>query len=157
MSVCDLLAKQSYCERAQMGSVIIVDEKTLITGYNGTLEGFENKCDDISLVCNVCNVVVNPDEYIEGEKHCKKGYVEKRPKTNGNVIHAETNAILHAGNSGIKIVDKTITMTTSPCQTCANNIVKAKLKKVIFGNYHDDLSGLATLIKAGVEVYHYMV
>lgn len=155
MKWCDDLAELSYCERAKMGAIIMIDEKTFITGYNGTLEGFENKCDDISLVCNICNIAVDPDDYVEGEKHCKTGYIEKRPKSNLNVVHAETNAILHAGVNGMSVVGKTMFMTTSPCITCANNIVKAKLGKIIYKNEHDDLRGLETLRKANVTVVRY--
>lgn len=155
MGMCGDLAKQSYCERSQMGAVIMVDDKTFVTGYNGTLEGFENKCDEVSLVCNVCNVAVDPNDYVEGEQHCKRGFIEKRPKSTLNVIHAETNAIFHAGINGISVVGKTMCMTTSPCATCANNIVKVKIGMIIFSNYHDDLRGLETLIRAGVKVIKY--
>jgi len=155
MKWCKDLAGMSYCERSQMGAIIAIDEKTFITGYNGTLEGFENKCDEMALVCNVCNVAVDPNDYIEGEKHCKKGWVEKRPKSTLNVIHAETNALFHANVNGISVVGKTMYMTTSPCVTCANNIVKAKIGMIIYENEHDDLRGLETLRKAGVKVVKY--
>lgn len=155
MRLCYDLADMSTCKRAKMGAVIAIDEATFITGYNGTVKGFPNECDEESLVCDVCNVTVDENEYKEGDKHCKHGIVIKRPKTIHTVIHAETNAIIRAGRHGIKIEGKTIYMTTSPCVNCANNIIQAGLSRVIFDKYHDDLRGIDILKQAGIEVIKY--
>lgn len=156
MELCALLAAKSTCNRSKMGAVIAIDEATFITGYNGTLKGFPNDCDDEALVCDVCNVPVDETQYVVGEKHCKQGVIEKRPKSNINVVHAETNAILRAAKNGISVVGKTMYMTTSPCVTCANNIVQSGISRIIYAEEHDDLTGLDILQKAGVLVYKYV-
>lgn len=155
MELCALLAAKSTCNRAKMGAVIAIDEATFITGYNGTLKGFPNNCDDEALVCSVCNVPVDETQYVVGEKHCKKGFIEKRPKSNTSVVHAETNAILRAAKHGISVVGKTMYMTTSPCPTCANNIVQSGISRIVYADEHDDLGGLNTLRKAGVAIVKY--
>jgi len=156
MELVDILANKSTCQRAKMGAVIVIDDGIFITGYNGTLKGFPNNCDDISLVCTVCNIVVDPSDYNEGDQHCKKGYIEKRPKSNTNVVHAEVNSIYKAAKYGICIKDRPMYMTTSPCVNCANAIVQAGISKVIYKHDHDDLRGIDTLRKAGIEVIKYI-
>lgn len=43
------LAKQisnaSYCKRAKVGAIIVKDDNIISFGYNGTISGFENKCE----------------------------------------------------------------------------------------------------------------
>lgn len=156
IKMCYTLAEMSTCNRAKMGAIIALDEATFVTGYNGTLKGFPNNCDDVSHVCDVCNIAVDSNLYKVGEKHCKTGYVTIRPKSNLSVIHAETNAILRAAKLGIAIQGKTMYMTTSPCVTCANNIVQAGITRIVYAEEHDDLRGLDILKQAGVEIIKYI-
>jgi len=41
-----LASKQSYCKRNKVGAVLALDGRTLVDGYNGTLSGFDNRCED---------------------------------------------------------------------------------------------------------------
>ena len=62
--------KLSYCERKQVGAIIVKDRMIISDGYNGTPTGFENFCED------------------------DNGY------TKWYVLHAEANAIVNTlGNS----------------------------------------------------------
>ena len=38
-------AKQSYCQRAKVGALIVKDNMIISDGYNGTPSGFENSCE----------------------------------------------------------------------------------------------------------------
>ena len=38
--------KLSYCERKQVGAIIVKDRMIISDGYNGTPTGFENVCED---------------------------------------------------------------------------------------------------------------
>ena len=38
--------KLSYCERKQVGAIIVKDRMIISDGYNGTPTGFENICED---------------------------------------------------------------------------------------------------------------
>lgn len=157
MKWCYDVAELSCCERTKVGAVIIVNNNTFITGYNGTLPGYENKCDKISLVCTECNIPVDPADYIVGEKHCKKGIIVERPKTNIYTLHAEDNSISNASLTGVSVVGSVMCVTTSPCVNCAMRIIRAKIGTVIFDKYHDDLRGLELLEKAeGINVYKYI-
>lgn len=39
-------SENSYCERRQVGALIVKDKSIISDGYNGTPSGFENLCED---------------------------------------------------------------------------------------------------------------
>ena len=39
-------AENSYCQRRQVGALIVKDKMIISDGYNGTPVGFENVCED---------------------------------------------------------------------------------------------------------------
>ena len=39
-------AENSYCERRQVGALLVKDGSIISDGYNGTPSGFENICED---------------------------------------------------------------------------------------------------------------
>ncbi|MDL1979367.1 MAG: dCMP deaminase family protein [Deltaproteobacteria bacterium] len=50
----------------------------------------------------------------------------------GRVVHAEMEAILSCGRSGISCVDGTLYCTTFPCHNCAKHIIAAGIKRVVY-------------------------
>lgn len=117
-------AKLSYCERKQVGAIIVKDKMIISDGYNGTPTGFENICED--------------DE----------GY------TKWYVLHAEANAILKVASSTQSCAGATLYITLSPCKECSKLIHQAGIKRVVFNEAYKDDSGLKFLTKAGVEIVH---
>ena len=39
-------SENSYCQRRQVGALIVKDKSIISDGYNGTPSGFENRCED---------------------------------------------------------------------------------------------------------------
>lgn len=39
-------AENSYCQRRQVGALVVKDNRIISDGYNGTPSGFENVCED---------------------------------------------------------------------------------------------------------------
>ncbi len=115
-------AKLSYCQRRQVGSLIVKDRMIISDGYNGTPSGFENICED--------------DE----------GY------TKWYVLHAEANAILKVAGSTHSCKDATLYLTMSPCQNCSKLIHQAGIKRLVYKERYKDDSGLQFLSRAGVEI-----
>ena len=115
-------AKLSYCERRQVGSLIVKDRMIISDGYNGTPSGFENICED--------------DE----------GY------TKWYVLHAEANAILKVAGSTHSCKGATLYLTMSPCKDCSKLIHQAGIKRLVYIEGYKDDSGLKFLEKAGVEI-----
>lgn len=46
MRIAWIFAGQSYCKRRQVGAVLVKDNRILATGYNGTLSGRKNDCEE---------------------------------------------------------------------------------------------------------------
>lgn len=115
-------ARLSYCQRRQVGALIVKDRMIISDGYNGTPSGFENICED--------------DE----------GY------TKWYVLHAEANAILKIAGSTHSCKDATLYLTMSPCKDCSKLIHQAGIKRLVYLERYKDDNGLQFLKKAGVEI-----
>ena len=114
----------SYCERKQVGALIVKGKMIISDGYNGTPSGFENIC--------------------ETENGDTKWYV----------LHAEANAILKVAKSSQSTEGATLYQTLSPCKDCSKLIYQSGIKRVVFIKKYKDTEGIDFLIKAGVEVSH---
>ena len=117
-------AKLSYCERKQVGAIIVKDRMIISDGFNGAPTGFENSCED------------------------------KEGNTKWYVLHAEANAILKVASSTQSCKDSTLYITLSPCKECSKLIHQSGIKRVVYANAYKDETGLEFLEKAGVELTH---
>jgi dCMP deaminase len=117
-------SKLSYCERKQVGALIVKDRMIISDGFNGTPTGFENPCED------------------------------KEGNTKWYVLHAEANAILKVAASTQSCKDSTLYITMSPCKECSKLIHQSGIKRVVYANAYKDEMGLEFLEKAGVELTH---
>lgn len=115
-------SKLSYCQRKQVGAIIVRDRMIISDGYNGTPSGFENCCED--------------DEGL----------------TKWYVLHAEANAISKVARSTQSCENATLYITLSPCRECSKLIHQSGIKRVVYQKGYRDTSGIDFLIKAGVEV-----
>ncbi|NND15834.1 MAG: dCMP deaminase family protein [Eudoraea sp.] len=116
--------KLSYCERRQVGAIVVKDRMIISDGYNGTPTGFENFCED--------------DE----------GY------TKWYVLHAEANAISKLAASTQSCVGATLYITMSPCKECSKLIHQSGITRVVYQEAYKDGSGLEFLERAGVSLSH---
>lgn len=116
--------KLSYCERRQVGAIVVKDRMIISDGYNGTPTGFENICED--------------DE----------GY------TKWYVLHAEANAISKLASATQSSVGATLYITLSPCRECSKLIHQSGIKRVVYQEAYKDGSGLEFLERAGVSLTH---
>ena len=115
-------SKLSYCQRRQVGALIVKGRSIISDGYNGTPSGFENFCED------------------------EEGY------TKWYVLHAEANAILKVASTTQSCEGATLYLTMSPCRECSKLIHQAGIRRVVYTSEYKDLSGVEFLRKAGVEV-----
>ena len=117
-------AKLSYCNRKQVGSLIVKDNAIISDGYNGTPSGYLNECEDE-----------------EGD-------------TQWYVLHAEANAILKVAKSNQSSEGATLYITLSPCKECSKLIIQSGIKRVVYRNKYKDTSGVDFLEEYGIEVVH---
>jgi deoxycytidylate deaminase len=77
-------------------------------------------------------------------------FYSDRLKRVSHIIHAETNALAYVrrGAAGL------IAVTLAPCAGCARAIVASAIPKVIYGEVHQDPTGIDILHFYGVEVLY---
>ena len=115
-------AENSYCQRRQVGALIVKDKMIISDGYNGTPSGFENVCED--------------------ENNVTKPYV----------LHAEANAITKVAASSNSSKDATIYVTSAPCIECAKLIIQSGIKRVVYSEKYRVEDGCNLLRRAGVII-----
>ena len=115
-------AKNSYCERRQVGAILVKDRMIISDGYNGTPSGFENVCED--------------------ENGVTKPYV----------LHAEANAITKVARSGNSSEGATLYITDSPCMECAKLIIQSGITRVVYAREYRIIDGVDLLRRAGIQV-----
>ena len=117
-------AENSYCQRRQVGAIIVKDQMIISDGFNGTPSGFENICED--------------------ETGVTKPYV----------LHAEANAITKVARSNNSSDGSTLYVTASPCLECAKLIIQAGIKRVVYNELYRITDGIDLLTRAGIECIH---
>ena len=115
-------AQNSYCQRRQVGALVVKNGMIISDGYNGTPSGFENICED--------------------DNGITKPYV----------LHAEANAITKLARSNNNSDGATIYITASPCIECAKLIIQSGIKRVVYGEKYRLTDGIELLERAGIEV-----
>ena len=157
MDVAYAVSQLSYAERRKVGCVIVKDNQIVSFGYNGTPKGFDNACENVTLV-KVENIdySTNPDavDTLEDDGFiCKDGCCVKREiSTKREVLHAESNAISKIAKSTMSSDGADLYTTTSPCFECSKLIVQAGIKTVYYTEEYRDTEGLQLLNKANIEV-----
>ena len=122
LRMAQIWAENSYCQRRQVGALIVKDKMIISDGYNGTPSGFENVCED--------------------ENGVTKPYV----------LHAEANAITKIARSGNNSDGATLYVTDSPCIECSKLIIQAGIRRVVYGRKYRLTEGLELLQRAGIEL-----
>jgi dCMP deaminase len=117
-------AQNSYCQRRQVGALVVKEGMIISDGYNGTPSGFENVCED--------------------ENNITKPYV----------LHAEANAITKLARSNNNSEGATIYITASPCIECSKLIIQSGIRRVVYGEKYRLTDGIELLERAGIEVVY---
>lgn len=108
------VSQRSTCPRAQVGVVIVRDNRVLTTGYNGSLAG-QKHCTDTGCEIRVINWV----------EHCNRA------------VHAEVNAVAQAAKYGISISGATMYVwdslaRESNCDDCRKVSLSAGVLAMVF-------------------------
>ena len=125
LEMAHIWSKNSYCQRRQVGALVVKDGMIISDGYNGTPSGFENICEDD-------NGVTKP-----------------------YVLHAEANAITKLARSNNNSEGATIYITASPCIECAKLIIQSGIRRVVYGENYRLTDGIDLLRRAGIEVVYW--
>ena len=134
LDVAERFAQLSSAKRAQVGSIIVKDNRIISIGYNGMPSGWDNRCED-------------EYQYEDG------GYeVRTRPE----VLHAEANAIAKVAQSNDSSKDAVLFCTHEPCIECAKLIHQAGISKVYYSNKYNAAKGTGSefLEKSSIETFY---
>ncbi len=124
MRIAHAAATRATCDRARVGAVVVRGHSIVATGYNGAPSGYPH-CDEIGH-----HIVLG---------HCL------------NAIHAEMNAINQARDLGVDLRQCEMYVTHCPCETCASDLVRYRVRKVWFGAEKVSETALEILKLGGVE------
>src|ERR1035437_1200566 len=102
MKMACIWAENSYAKRNKVGVLVVKDNMIISDGYNGTVSGSDNACEDSD------------------------------GNTKWNVLHAELNAITKLAKSHTSSIGATIYTTLSPCRSCACLIIQSNFKRVVY-------------------------
>ena len=120
MRMARIWAENSYCERRQVGALIVRGDAIISDGYNGTPSGFENICED------------------------------ENNKTKPYVLHAEANAIISASRNeciggdlylaGHDARTGEILHDATSCSMCRRMIINAGIRRVVIRNTREEFT-----------------
>jgi dCMP deaminase len=143
MKTAYLWASESSCNRKKVGAVLTLNGRVLSNGYNGTVSGSCNDCEE---KCPQCNGVgkVNNNTCSKCQGH---GTISK-----STVIHAEANALMFALKNGISTDGCTMYVTLQPCIECSKMIIQCGIKEVVFTEEYRITDSIDFLTAHGVLI-----
>lgn len=115
MQIADAVRQKASCDKRLVGAVVVLGNRIVSTGYNGTPEGMTN--------CNQggCYRCGHPELYDPGKAYdvciC---------------VHAEQNALLTAARFGISVEGADVYTTLAPCFGCMKELLQAKVRSVYY-------------------------
>lgn len=125
MRIASVVSSRATCPRKKVGAVIVRDNGIVTTGYNGSLPD-QPHCTEVG--CMMVN------------DHCER------------TVHSEANAILQATHDGRDVKGGTIYVTASPCFYCFKLIVRARIKRIVFGELYRDERIREFSAQCGIEL-----
>ena len=116
MEIAMAVRERADCTGQKVGAVIVIEDRIVSTGYNGTPIKMKN--------CSVggCYRCANRD----------KKYQSGTAYDLCICVHAEQNAILSAARFGIGIQGGTLYTTTQPCFGCLKEMLQARIGTVYY-------------------------
>jgi len=123
LEIAKAVSRRSTCLRRRYGSVIVVNDSIVSTGYNGTARGVIN-CLDIGCIKDLLNL-----PHGSAYDYCP-------------AVHAEENAVVNAARNGSKVVGGTLyiygedvrtgdIVEAAPCNRCKRILINAGIERVI--------------------------
>ncbi len=115
MGIACAVRERANCMGNKVGAILVLKNRIIATGYNGTPAGTKN-CEDGG--CTRCS---QRHKFPSGKAYdvciC---------------VHAEQNTILMSAKLGINTDGSTLYSTMKPCFGCAKELLQAGVRKVFF-------------------------
>ena len=149
------MAKLSTCSRVNVGAILVLEGRPVLSGYNGSPSGHRH-CRDIYLE--------KYQKYIEsvgGKTNFTFEDYMRLPEVREDhgkfsrlhEVHAEINIISQAAYKGLSVKGGKLYITHSPCNDCCKSILTAGISEVLFENLYDrETEGIQILLQSGINV-----
>ncbi|MFS8638839.1 MAG: dCMP deaminase family protein [Gemmatimonadota bacterium] len=115
MGIAMAVRRRANCTGSRVGAILVLNDRIISTGYNGTPQGMPN-CDE-----GGCERCANREKY---------------PSSQGYdlciCVHAEQNALLSAARFGIPVEGSVLYTTMRPCFGCAKELLQARVHAVYY-------------------------
>lgn len=143
-------ASLSYAKRKQVGAVLSRNGRIVACGYNGTIPGADNSCEEKCEGCGGSGRRISRRSPESGDsENCDRcggtGLV-----TSEFVLHAEQNIFMFCNRQGLKTAGCELYVTMAPCKTCSKLIASAGITKVFYDEVYRDMSGIEFLNKMNI-------
>jgi len=137
MRIAKEVSKKSKCMSRHIGAVLVRDNAIISTGYNGAPRGVK-ECNEREIQFYL-DLTDNKHITSIGVKYYSKcprkefGYKSGEGLNLCQAGHAERNALIQAGRSGVSTKDTTLYCYCGQiCKDCAIEIINAGVKELIF-------------------------
>jgi dCMP deaminase len=136
IGVTKLISQRSTCLRRAVGCVLVLDNRILSSGYNGSPSGLEH--------CSVAGCIREKLKIPSGEKHelCRG-------------LHGEMNSLIQCALHGISTEGATLYSTTLPCSICTKMLIQAGIKRIVYVEDYNDALSKQFLDESIIEVVKY--
>lgn len=129
MDVARTVQTRANCWGALVGAVLVLENRIVSTGFNGTPAGFAN-CRDGG--CERCR---QRELHARGElEHVTEDDISHGPKQLDLClcVHAEANALLSAAKFGNHTEGTSLYSTSQPCFACLKEAYQAGVKRIVY-------------------------
>lgn len=109
MKVAHDVANLSYARKRKVGSVLVKDKNILAFGYNGTISGSDNTCEDL---------------------------IDGKWITRETVLHSEENVLAKMAKATQSCEHASIYITYAPCLKCSRLLFMAGVDEFVYRDVH---------------------
>jgi len=156
MATAENFAQLSSAKRAQVGAIIVKNDRIISIGYNGMPSGWTNECETTQTLNDVPHM---RQDYISRGFIMHQGgdsITWTKQSTKPEVLHAEANAIAKVAQSNESSTGASIFCTHMPCIECAKLIHQAGITEVYYRIPYEAAkgSGREFLEKSNISLHH---
>lgn len=132
MRVAEAVRTAANCLGSRVGAVLVLQDRIISTGYNGTPAGFPNCSDGGCVRCSDSRHIK------EGHPHLATDpeHISGKALDRCICVHAEQNTVLTAARFGISVDGACLYTTLSPCFGCLKEAAQAGVKRIIYGEMY---------------------
>jgi dCMP deaminase len=133
MRIAQAVQEGADCLGSKVGAVLVLENRVIGTGYNGTPSGFPNCTENGCVRCR-------------DSKLAREGRVDQMSDPDHRsgraldrciCVHAEQNALITAARFGIRVDAAVLYTTLSPCFGCLKEAVQAGISRVVYRSWYE--------------------